>query len=142
MTPELEEYFTNYNELFNHDGFKQLIEELSNNAKQLADIQTVKDEEDLFFRKGQVSAFATVINLESTITLARDQAEAEDQEQEDVYNNKVMLLNDEINSLNTLCYKIKDTFKHFKIKYIFVDDGSKDGSLKWLQNNLELVFLP
>ena len=46
----------------------------------------------------------------------------------------------EINSLNTLCYKIKDTFKHFKIKYIFVDDGSKDGSLKWLQNNLELVF--
>jgi hypothetical protein len=84
MTPELEEYFTNYNELFNHDGFKQLIEELSNNAKQLADIQTVKDEEDLFFRKGQVSAFATVINLESTITLARDQAEAENQEQEDV----------------------------------------------------------
>ena len=84
MTPELEEYFTNYNELFNHSGFKQLVEELSNNAKQLADIQTVKDQEELFFRKGQVSAFATVINLEATIMATREQAEAESQEQEDV----------------------------------------------------------
>lgn len=78
MTPELEAYFDNYNQLFNHEGFKQLIEELSNNAKQLADIQSVKDLEELFYRKGQVAAFATVINLENTIAAARDQAEAED----------------------------------------------------------------
>ena len=77
MTPELEEYFNNYNELFNHAGFKQLIEELANNARQLADLQTVKDQEELFYRKGQVAALATVINLEGTITAARDQAEAE-----------------------------------------------------------------
>ena len=84
MTPELEEYFTNYNELFNHAGFKQLVEELSNNARQLADLQTVKDQEELFYRKGQVAALATVINLEATITAARDQAEAEEQEELDV----------------------------------------------------------
>ena len=84
MTPELEEYFNNYNELFNHAGFKQLIDELAKNAQQLADIQTVKDEEELFLRKGQVAAFATVINLEGTITAARDQAEAEDEEPLDV----------------------------------------------------------
>ena len=77
MTPELEAYFDNYNQLFNHEGFKQLIEELSNNAKQLADIQSVKDLEELFYRKGQVASFATVINLENTITLAREQAESE-----------------------------------------------------------------
>ncbi len=46
----------------------------------------------------------------------------------------------EINSLNSLCNKLQDTFKNLKIKYIFVDDGSKDGSLKWLKNNLELFF--
>ena len=69
MTPELEAYFDNYNQLFNHEGFKQLIEELSNNAKQLADIQSVKDLEELFYRKGQVAAFATVINLENTIAV-------------------------------------------------------------------------
>ena len=84
MTPELEAYFNNYNELFNSDGFKQLISELSNNATQLADIQSVKDEEELFYRKGQVAALATVINLEATITAAREQAEAEEQEDMDV----------------------------------------------------------
>jgi len=84
MTPELEEYFDNYNTLFNHPGFKQLIEELSNNARQLADLQTVKDQEELFYRKGQVAALATVINLEGTISAARDQAEAEAQEELDV----------------------------------------------------------
>ena len=84
MTPELEEYFGNYNMLFNHPGFKQLVEELSNNARQLADLQTVKDQEELFYRKGQVAALATVINLEGTISAARDQAEAEAQEELDV----------------------------------------------------------
>ena len=78
MNTELETYFDNYNKLFNHEGFKQLLQELSTNATQLADIQTVKDVEDLYFRKGQVAAFATVINLQGTIEAARDQAEAEE----------------------------------------------------------------
>jgi|TARA_R100001198_G_C5225143_1_gene205971 hypothetical protein len=80
MSPELETYFNNYNQLFNHEGFKQLVNELSNNATQLADIQSVKNEEELFFRKGQVAAFATVINLENTITASREQAEAEEED--------------------------------------------------------------
>lgn len=84
MTPELEAYFNNYNELFNSEGFKQLIGELTNNATQLADIQSVKDGDELFYRKGQVAALATVINLEATITAAREQAEAEEQEDIDV----------------------------------------------------------
>ena len=84
MNTELETYFDNYNKLFNHEGFKQLLQELSTNATQLADIQTVKDVEDLYFRKGQVSAFATVINLQATIEAARDQAEAEEEGPVDV----------------------------------------------------------
>jgi hypothetical protein len=80
MSPELEAYFSNYNELFNHEGFKQLLQEISTNAQQLADIQTVKNAEDLFFRKGQVAAFATVLNLQATTEAARDQAEAEAEE--------------------------------------------------------------
>ena len=79
MTPELETYFDNYNELFNHEGFKQLVQELSTNAQQLADIQTVKDSEELFYRKGQVAALATVINLQATIEVAREQAEVEEE---------------------------------------------------------------
>ena len=79
MKPELETYFNNYNELFNFEGFKQLTQELSNNATTLADIQTVKDSEELFFRKGQVAALASVINLENTISVAREQAEEEEE---------------------------------------------------------------
>ena len=84
MNTELETYFDNYFELFNSEGFKQLLQELSTNATQLADVQTVKDVEDLFFRKGQVAAFATVINLQATIEAAREQAEVEEEGPVDV----------------------------------------------------------
>ena len=84
MNTELETYFDNYFELFNSEGFKQLLQELSTNATQLADVQTVKDVEDLFFRKGQVAAFATVINLQGTIEAAREQAEVEEEDPIDV----------------------------------------------------------
>jgi hypothetical protein len=79
MTSELETYFDNYNQLFNSEGFKQLVKELSSNAVTLADIQTVKDTEDFLFRKGQVAALASVINLQATIEAAREQAEVEDE---------------------------------------------------------------
>lgn len=82
MNTELETYFDNYNELFNHNGFKQLVQELSDNALRLADIQSVKDAEDLHFRKGQVAALASVINLPDTIAAAREQAEADNEEVE------------------------------------------------------------
>tara|TARA_R100000808_G_C2148019_1_gene156070 strand:- start:601 stop:846 length:246 start_codon:yes stop_codon:yes gene_type:complete len=75
MKPELETYFNNYNELFNHSGFKQLLEELSNNIKTLSNVQNIKDLEELFFRKGQITAFSAVINIEATINAAREQAE-------------------------------------------------------------------
>lgn len=84
MSTELETYFDNYNELFNSEGFKQLLGELNNNVTQLVDIQTVKDTEQLFYRKGQVAAYATIINLQATIEAAREQAEAEEQEPVDV----------------------------------------------------------
>lgn len=84
MSTELETYFDNYNELFNSEGFKQLLSELNNNVTQLVDIQTVKDTEQLFYRKGQVAAYATILNLQATIEASREQAEAEEQEPVDV----------------------------------------------------------
>ena len=83
MNSELETYFDNFNQLFNNEGFKQLLEEISVTTKQLNDVQTVKDVEELFFRKGQLAAFATIVNLQATIEATREQAEAE--EQDDIY---------------------------------------------------------
>ena len=73
MKNELETYFNNYNELFNLSGFKQLLDELSNNIKTLSNLQNIKDLEELFFRKGQITAFTAVINIQSTIEAAREQ---------------------------------------------------------------------
>ena len=84
MTPERETYFDNYNELFNHDGFKQLLDEVSNNIKQLSNVTTIKDEEELFFRKGQIAAFNAIINLDGTIEAAREQAETPDENDTEV----------------------------------------------------------
>ena len=81
MNTELETYFDNYNELFNHEGFKQLLEEISATTTTLSDIQSIKDNEELFFRKGQVAAFATIVNLQATIEATREQAEAEEEEE-------------------------------------------------------------
>jgi|TARA_R110002124_G_scaffold141903_2_gene306505 hypothetical protein len=80
MTPELETYYNNYNELFNHEGFKQLLKDVSNNADRISDIQSVKDLEELFFRKGQIAAFNSIINLEGTIEAGREQVEEESPE--------------------------------------------------------------
>lgn len=77
MDQELEEYFNNYYSLFNTEGFKQLVEELKVNADALSDIQSVKDAESLFYKKGQIAALATIINLEDTVRASREQAEEE-----------------------------------------------------------------
>ena len=84
MPPELETYINNYNELFNHAGFKQLLDEVSNNIKQLSNVTTIKDEEELFFRKGQIAAFNAIINLDGTIEAAREQAETPDENDTEV----------------------------------------------------------
>ena len=83
MTPELEEYFDNYNSLFNHPGYRQLLEDLEGNIASLSNLRTISDDAELFYRKGQIKALDTVIGLEGTMTAAREQAEAE--AQEDMY---------------------------------------------------------
>ncbi len=79
LTPELEAYYDTYNELFNSKGFKQLTVDLEEQARQLADIQSVKDSDDLFFRKGQVAILAYILNLPDVVSNAREQAELEDE---------------------------------------------------------------
>jgi len=80
MNKELEEYYNNFFELFRTKGWKQLLEELNNNIQQTDNLETVKDEQDLFFRKGQLSVFKSFVNLELVITTAQEQAESEDNE--------------------------------------------------------------
>mgnify|MGYP001257406664 FL=1 len=46
----------------------------------------------------------------------------------------------EINLIDNFENNLFKTFKNKKIKFIFIDDGSKDGSSEWLQKNLSKIF--
>ena len=78
MDIETEKYFRNYQELFRCDGWKQLLEELQTNAFQINSVELAKDNEDLFFRKGQLVVLANILNLETQIENAQEAAESEE----------------------------------------------------------------
>ena len=46
----------------------------------------------------------------------------------------------EINLIDNFVNNLFKTFKNEKIKFIFIDDGSKDGSSEWLQKNLSKIY--
>ncbi len=67
------------------DGWKQLQEDLQNNATVINSVELTKDNDDLRFRKGQLAVIASLLNLESQIEAAEEQAKeaAEDEEVEE-----------------------------------------------------------
>lgn len=77
MAPELEKYYNNYFSLFRNKGWKQLMTELENTAKQTNDLQLVKDNEDLCVRRGQLAMIANILNLETTVRTSHEQVVAE-----------------------------------------------------------------
>ena len=73
MDKELETYYNNYFDLFRNEGWKQLMEELKNNALFINSVEAVKDEADMYSRKGQLQVLASLLNLETTITNAQEE---------------------------------------------------------------------
>ena len=70
MDKELETYYNNFFDLFRNEGWKQLHTELVNNINVINNVNLTKDEQDLFFRKGQLAVIANLVNLEETINTA------------------------------------------------------------------------
>jgi hypothetical protein len=63
---ETQQYYDNYFTLFSTDGWKQLIEELKQNALVINSVEATKDANDLYVRKGQLNVLAYILNSEST----------------------------------------------------------------------------
>ena len=82
MTPETEKYFRDLNDMFRSDGWKILIGDIQASAASVNSVEGTKDEQDLFFRKGQLAVMANILNLETQVAAA--QAEAEKPEDQDV----------------------------------------------------------
>lgn len=78
MNKETEVYYNNYFELFRTKGWKQLVEELVNNSLVINNISSTKDELDLNFRKGQLNIIGSLVNLETTIQNAFEEANSEE----------------------------------------------------------------
>ncbi len=66
-----QEYFDAMDEMFASDGWKFLIGELKENARNINSVEATKDVDDLFFRKGQLNTLSFILNLESTIDHSR-----------------------------------------------------------------------
>ena len=54
MDRDDEQYYNNYFDLFRNDGWKQLVEELTDTAANINNVAVIKDAQDLFFRQGQL----------------------------------------------------------------------------------------
>lgn len=71
MSPEDELYYENYLGLFIHPGWKQFVGE----AQELLDaynIEEIKNEQDLFFVKGQRSSLLNITRFETGVRNAID----------------------------------------------------------------------
>ena len=66
LDTETQQYYDNYFNLFQTDGWKQLTEELQQNALVINSVEATKDSNDLYMRKGQINVLAYILNLEST----------------------------------------------------------------------------
>tara|TARA_B110000967_G_scaffold10962_1_gene10787 strand:- start:594 stop:851 length:258 start_codon:yes stop_codon:yes gene_type:complete len=79
---ELELYYRNFKRMFASDGWKQLQEDLTNNAAMVNSVELTKDNDDLRFRKGQLAVIATLLNLESQLDTAEQDAIESAEEEE------------------------------------------------------------
>jgi|TARA_Y100000996_G_scaffold282405_1_gene222893 hypothetical protein len=80
LDKETEEYYSKYFDLFRTEGWKQLIEELRQNAMMINSVENTKDQEDLYIRKGQLKVLAYLLNFESNMETSFEELEKEDED--------------------------------------------------------------
>ena len=76
---ETEQYYNKYFDLFRTPGWKQLIEELKQNALVINSVEATKDQNDLYVRKGQLNVLAYILNFETTTNNNYEELTSDDQ---------------------------------------------------------------
>ena len=71
MTPEVENYYENYFDLFTTDGWKQYVEQVEAEKDNFS-LESVKDDKDLYAKQGQLYVINNILNFESMIRTAYD----------------------------------------------------------------------
>lgn len=78
LTKEEDEYYNNYFDMFNSKGWQQLVEELNVNLVNVNSVQSTKDVDDMYFRKGQLNVLNSIVNLDDSIDAAYKDATEDD----------------------------------------------------------------
>ena len=78
MNNETETYFRHLNDMFRTEGWKIFLDDIRQGVANVNSVEMAKDEQDLYFRKGQLAVMANILNVEAQVAAA--QAEAEEQE--------------------------------------------------------------
>jgi len=71
---ETQQYYDAYFSLFITDGWKQLVQEFTDNAIQINSVEAAKDANDMYFRKGQLNVLAHLLNLETIVKTNYEEA--------------------------------------------------------------------
>jgi hypothetical protein len=64
---ELEQYYLTYFDLFSSEGWKQYIKDVEDNRTLMSDVLTIKDGNDLYYRKGTLETLDRILNFENAI---------------------------------------------------------------------------
>tara|TARA_A100001388_G_C28757466_1_gene495769 strand:- start:1140 stop:1373 length:234 start_codon:yes stop_codon:yes gene_type:complete len=64
---EDEKYVDSMYEMFRTDGWKQLLDDLQKNIVNINSVEATKDNEDMWFRKGQLNILTFITSLEAQV---------------------------------------------------------------------------
>jgi hypothetical protein len=64
---DTQDYFDRYFDLFASQGWKQFIEDMEDNRTLMSDLLTIKDANDLYYRKGQLEVLNRIVNFQLAI---------------------------------------------------------------------------
>ena len=64
---EDEKYVNSMYEMFRTDGWKQLLDDLQKNIVNINSVEATKDNEDMWFRKGQLNNLTFITSLEAQV---------------------------------------------------------------------------
>ena len=72
---ELEIYYRQMNALFRTEGWQTFITDLQGNVENIDSIEGAKDNNDLYFRKGQLNILGAILNLEETTRFGQEESQ-------------------------------------------------------------------
>ena len=78
MDKDTQDYFDRYFDLFASQGWKQFIADMEDNRTLISDLLTVKDADDLFYRKGQLDTLNRIVNFQLAIENAFEEVTNEE----------------------------------------------------------------